>query len=206
MTTCEQYIRKRWPGQLGLDVLHGVCSVLRSGRFSTEDMNAELHFIISLSERHQNTNQERLKVEIECGDVEKVISEVQILARVALIFRPPPSGSAACSSGQIRTTSAGLEVTLDDLLEPRGDPSVSCRHPLVRRSVIVSGFPKSSGEPGLELPFPILLDLAGIIYSTDLARMYPGDSQRRGIFYSDVNSVLYPVRSVHQAGKELVVY
>jgi hypothetical protein len=128
-------------------------------------------------------------------------SVVQAITWMASVFRMPKEGPPHCSSlrlpfkpspfGIPLYSSKGFRIEGD--LTPASHSSSSCWHDLLPNTTVATGFPVRTQEPGLDLEWNLMLDLADVMFRTDLSR-FDGPSQvEGGIFYSGVNTLLYPV-------------
>lgn len=95
-----------------------------------------------------------------------LISIAQQLAWLAAISRTPTSEELTCSHVHFKLIDTGnFEITVSGD-QPLNKGDESCWHPLFAHTVIAYGFPvpPRSAEMGVEIPFNIMLRLAGTTY------------------------------------------
>jgi hypothetical protein len=211
-TTCRDWVRMTW-GDVGKMVLDATCEAITHGQFSSESVSIYLD---------GNTGvDERAEVSIKYTNVEKLVAMIETFTWLAATFRPPIENCLSYSSAKARLTDKGIEISLERLVEADYVSSTCCWHRVLGDAIIAKGFRKVNGEVGLGLPFPLMLELTGMMYGTDiskiindgevsrpdvatLARQSMDDPVRSdeqspstkqlGIFFTGVHSVLYPTQ------------
>lgn len=197
-TTCRQYINWQW-GAIGLKVLDMVCSFFKSNSSLQLRQEAE---IVDVTLALDITRPSRCEVELSMSKMPRelsgyrlmlVTSVAQVIAWMASVFRIPKVGSPHCSSIQLPTThSVDFHVKLGALI-PATRTDSKCWHDLLPSTTVATGFPIRIQESGLDVGWELMLDLADVIFSTDLSNISISPPWESGIFYSGVNTILYPV-------------
>jgi hypothetical protein len=118
---------------------------------------------------------------------------VQVIAWMASVFRIPQQGLPHCSSLQLTLDrSEDFNIKLGQSI-PATPNSSSCWHDLLPNTTVASGFPIRNHGFGLDVEWDLMLDLADIIFHTDLSKLDMPPPLDSGIFCSGVNTLLYPV-------------
>jgi hypothetical protein len=118
---------------------------------------------------------------------------VQVIAWMASVFRMPQQGLPHCSSLQLTPDPSGdFNIKLGQST-PATHNCSSCWHDLLPNTTVASGFPIRNHEFGLDVEWDLMLDLADIIFHTDLSKLDMPPPLDSGIFCSGVNTLLYPV-------------
>jgi hypothetical protein len=215
--TCEQYVRWKW-GHIGIDVLElvskpqeaRVCDRITTDSHSSSGLNVSFRVSPSV---------EKCCATVSAPNLPTAISIVQTMVWLGSVFRLPPSGPPQQSRLRFFQVNDGFTIDLGDFEAADGSTSTTCWHPLLPNTTIAYGFPvKTPSEPGLEISLEVMIDLADIMYQTDLSKIRrtrrPSDSSSdvettfttttpapdHGIFYSGVGTLLYPVNKSSQNG------
>jgi tetratricopeptide (TPR) repeat protein len=180
-TSCQQYVRWKW-GSIGLHVLDSVPRLLSGGMVCAE------HFQLTSSTAGYHAK-------LLTRESSIAIPIVQTLAWLASVFRLPQYGPPHWSALQFIQGDGTFSITLGKLSLARDSPS-ACWHNLLPNTVVATGFPvRMPDETGLDVEFEVMLDLADILFQSDLANISSDtdSSSSRGIFYTGVGTLLYPV-------------
>ena len=210
-TTCKDWVLKTWE-HVGIKVLDATSeAIANEGEFLSE--------FVSISLNGETGIDECAEVTIMHTDIEVLVAVVETLTWLAATFRPSVENCISYSSAKATLTGKGIEISLERLTEAEDNLSTCCWHRVLGSAIIAKGFWKVSNEPGLQLPFPLMLDLTGMMYRTDISKtLNDGDASGQavapfaqrstnvlitcdessssteefGIFFSGVHSVLYP--------------
>jgi len=175
-TSCQQYVNWRW-GDVGEQVLHSISGLLRDGAVYTPDFQ----LTASLAECQAKLFTRKSNVAIPI---------VQTLAWLASVFRIPEFGLPRCSTLQLLSGNGILNITLGRMHPVQSD-NTTCWHSLLPNTTIAAGFPvRMSEQPGLDIEFEVMLDLADILFHTDLSQV--STDIPYGLFYSGAGRLLYP--------------
>jgi hypothetical protein len=211
--TCREYVKWQW-GNLGLQVLRMVYSLFRLGsRMETPAKRNILGLDVSL----QLYGSSRVAIQMCARDTTDPLAEyrlmgardiadplavywlmlatsvVQTLAWVASVFRIPPEGPPHCSLLRLPFDQLqNFDIKLGILI-PAPHTGSSCWHDLLPNTTVASGFPTRTRESGLDVEWELMLDLADVIFRTDLSKLNKSSPLGNGFFYSGVNTLLYPI-------------
>jgi hypothetical protein len=198
--TCQQYVYWQW-GTIGVIVLDLVCRILRTPRkrYKTSMNIANRHDIELTFER---SNLPGCRVNVSASSTANspvgysimvAISVVQMLAWMASVFRMPKEGSPHCSSIVLSSELPhGIDIKLGNFASVTRTES-SCWHDLLPNTTVAIGFPVRNQESDLDVAWDLMLDLADVIFHTDLSKFDLPPPLGIGIFYNGVNTLLYPV-------------
>jgi hypothetical protein len=196
--TCRQYIEWQW-GTVGLQVLQMISSLSSHGSqidvpVTREILGLDLILVIS--------GPARLAVYMRVRDTAESLPEfwlllatsvVQAISWMASVFRIPKEGPPHCSSLRLPLDpSQSFNIKFDELT-PALHSSSSCWHQLLPNTTVATGFPVRTREPGLDVEWGLMLDLAEVMLRTDLSKLDYPSLLEGGIFYSGVSTLLYPV-------------
>jgi hypothetical protein len=107
---------------------------------------------------------------------------VQVIAWMASVFRMPQQGLPHCSSLQLTPDPSGdFNIKLGQST-PATHNCSSCWHDLLPNTTVASGFPIRNHEFGLDVEWDLMLDLADIIFHTDLSKLDMPPPLDSGIF------------------------
>lgn len=214
-TTCEAWVRQEW-GETGLSVLEATCGALVHGSFSSQSLSITLG---------QKDYKESVRVRIGYPDISDIVTALQTLTWLAVTFRNPTSEMLCCSSAVAKLEDNQFHIALQPLVAAESDPISSCWHPLLGSSIVARGFSATRVGGGLEVPFPLMLEMTGMIYGTDRSipfripttehnshesgLMNPhiyseatgqekiaGFEDGSGVFFTGVHSVLFPTQHI----------
>ncbi|KAK3615086.1 hypothetical protein LTR56_026810 [Elasticomyces elasticus] len=77
---------------------------------------------------------------------------------------------------------------------------------LLLNTTVAFGFPvRLPDQSGLDLEWDVMLDLADVIYSTDLSQIKPRPLLDLGIFYTGIGTLLYPISHTLEDGNVNVI-
>ena len=119
------------------------------------------------------------------GSLEQVIVVAQQLAWIAASFRVPLYGQVSYSEVLIRRTGDMVFELFPTPLEEVRERVGACWLPLFMNSIIARGHavPAREGEKGIEIPFPLMLTLANVMYP-----IFHDD----GIYLRGFSNLLFP--------------
>jgi len=211
-TTCKDWVSSTW-GDVGRMVLDATCEAITHGQFSSESVSIYLDGKTGAGERAE--------VSIKYTNFENLVDIIETFTWLAATFRPPIENCLSLSSAKAKLTDKGIDISLERLVEADHVCSTCCWHRVLGNAIIAKGFRKVNNEVGLELPLPLMLDLTGMVYSTDISkRLTDGkgagpdvailaqqstddpvrcdeqlpSTEEFGIFFTGVHSVLYPTQ------------
>jgi hypothetical protein len=195
--TCRDYIEWQW-GSVGLQVLHMASSLSHRGSKMRQQATSNIIGLDVLLEMSGPSIRADMRTQ-KSADVLPgyflmlATSVVQVLAWMASVFRMPQEGPPHCSLLELPLRSPRrFDVTLGTLV-PAPRSGSSCWHDLLPNTTVVTGFPIRTQEPGLDVGWSLMLDLADVMLRTDLSKFNSLSRLECGIFYSGVNVLLYPV-------------
>jgi hypothetical protein len=193
-TTCRQYVSWQW-GAIGLQVLDMISSISQVDSEVSRDLAG---VYVTFKRSRSSTCTVVLFIgnmidPLSCYWLMLVTSVIQVIAWMASVFRRPPTGPPHCSS---------LQLPLDDCYDlniklgestPASHTHSSCWHDLLPNTTVATGFPiRVREEPGLNVEWELMLDLADISFHTDLSKLGTPPPLDGGVFCSGVNTLLYP--------------
>jgi hypothetical protein len=199
--TCQQYIYWQW-GTLGVIVLDLVCAILRTTPRKRSKMSMDIANRPGIELTFEPSDLPGCKVRVFASSTANLpvgysimvaVSVVQMLAWMASVFRMPKEGSPHCSSIVLSSELPhGIDIKLGNSAPvPRTDSS--CWHDLLPNTTVAIGFPVRIQESGLDVAWDLMLELADVIFHTDLSKVDLPSPLGIGIFYNGVNTLLYPV-------------
>ena len=142
--------------------------------------------VFKLASESKNSTPSKTCIVVE-GDRATLISVAEQLAWLSAVIRVAKQDAISSSEVSFQV-SADKESTFEiiplDLKKVEEDSS-TCWLPLFKGSIIASGFPvpERAGQKGIELPFSLMTDQAGMLYPMT----YNG-----GIYLRGFSSLLYP--------------
>ena len=209
-TTCKAWIGQEW-GETGLSVLEATCEALAHGSFYSDHL--------SITPRTYGPMSDKFSVCVRIGfpDIGEIVIALQTMAWLAVTFRTPTREKLSCSSAVAKLVDKDIYVELRPLIAAESDLTSSCWHTLLGNSIVACGFSTTRTGGVLELPFPLMLELTGMIYGTDRSRPFRITSTEQaslesevthprvdadtkahedgsGVFFSGVHSVLFPTQ------------
>lgn len=186
-TTCSEWIRRTW-GDLGMSILQTTCEALVRGTRISE------HLTLRLND-HGNAAG-FADATIVYKDIEEAVVVVQTLTWLTATFRPPRGNSLHTSSANVVLDEGRLYISLETPVKVESDPATSCWQSLFGNTIITRGFYTGDHGGGLELPFDLMLELTGMLYTTAPS----GPASPSGTFYTGVHSILYPTEKNETRG------
>ena len=122
------------------------------------------------------------------GDTKTLISCAEQLTWLTAIFRVPVYGQVSYSTVSFTSKTNGLneQYEISPLILQKVEESPgACWLPLFQNSIIALGFPvpDRAEEKGIELPFSLMTDQAGILYST---------THNEGLYLKGFSTLIYP--------------
>lgn len=127
-----------------------------------------LRFSVEFSARNKQIKDEDIIITVS-GNKSQLIEIAQQLAWLSAVFRIPTYGKLALSDTILeRIEGAKFKLFPLDLQEV-DDREPPCWHPLFTNGLIAQGFPipPRQEERGIELPFEVMITLAGIMYPVE---------------------------------------
>ncbi|TLD09828.1 serine/threonine protein kinase, partial [Venturia nashicola] len=186
-TTCSEWVRRTW-GDLGMSVLQTTCEALVHGTCESE------HLLLRFNDHGDAVD--FASAQIMYTDIEQAIDVVQTLTWLAATFRRPRGNSLHTSTASVALEEGSLYISLEPQVKVEGDLSTSCWHSLFGNTIITRGFYTGDHGGGLELPFDLMLELTGMLYTTAPS----GPASPSGTFYTGVHSILYPTEKNETRG------
>lgn len=208
-TSCQDYVKDTW-GQLGERLLSSLQeSLSKSNQFpccplSSFNINAasdvpssEKTSLLTIN-RKGSSEFSRGPIEISFkGTRQEVCVAAYFLSWVAATFRLPKADELTCSSAKFIHNQFGgvggegltFTISLDDLF-PLEDGQGTCWKPLFPSTVMALGKVNTClGTKGLQIPFDIMLQMAGILYDVALE---DEEGKGAGTYFNGISYGLYP--------------
>jgi len=158
-----------------------------------------MSFAISLrtlkEERSGNPSLIRIKAPLD-----QLIAASETLSWIAATFRCPQGGKLCSSQVQFGWSSLSelFNLRLVQVQDAEWSGPGTCWQPLFPSSVLALDFPipERTDYAGLQLPFGVMLDLAGILHHVDVKDANTGAS---GTYFKGLRSLLFPTGYVKDA-------
>ena len=154
----------------------------------------------------------------------------QILVWLAATLRSSSEYTLSLCDTRITTDGSLIHIETEEQQPVVTDTVNSCWHPLFPGFIIATGFPVRIPKLlGLDVPFEVMLHTTRMLYATNLAAIPQSDieatslsdgsdaddndgglgddapsTRYHGIFFTGVNSLLYPLQSRNQNGRTLL--
>lgn len=168
-TTCKEWIAQNW-GSVGWSVLGAASEVLQQRDFESPELSIHMY--------SGNADGDFLKAAISHPDVDDIVKMVQTLVWLTVTLRPLAHGGLNYSSASASLNDGCLNVSLKKLAPVKPWAAQPCWHTIVGNSIIAGGFYTKAGSYGLELPFPLMLELTSMIYKTDNSKLFTGEEEQ----------------------------
>jgi hypothetical protein len=191
-TTCKEYLHWRWPdtGPLVLDILDK--SLQSDGSYYTQDRaishgKCQGHLGFTLLHEKKDWN-----FMVETRDpfdgIETFLDEIaNILAWISCAFSANDGTGLQVAKPLLQNREHRIRITTTQIIDIPSQGGQPCWLPLFPRMVLAWGFyipSRAEGMQGLELPFDMMTDLAGI----DFPVVEDGGIRLEGFY-----TVLYPI-------------
>ena len=172
-TTCSEYFDNTWPetGASNLTVLADLLSKTSQASSSRVNLSSS-----QTSKRIAFVNVENWsEVEFSIqGSTKDIVDTAQQLIFLSAALRIPQSDNLCLSNCAFESRSSGLLAISVVKMTSVSEKDQCCWHPLLLGSVVACGFSirKRAKEVGLELPYDIMVGLAGVTYVSEFDNYY----------------------------------